>query len=154
MRCLKKLIGFVVLMKKNDTTNQIFSWKKSMYPSTAEYYWNLLKYTIIYFYIGNFHMKPGSRSPGLNFGVFEYHTRSIQNKTHDDIGKFINVTRSFILNTPHKRGMTIQISLMPDRTHSKMCRDFWKKFQYAFLDVPSYILDEKNSRNFFSTFST
>ena len=69
-------------------------------------------------------MKPGSRSPGLNFGVFEYHTRSIQNKTHDDIGKFINVTRSFILNTPHKRGMTIQISLTPNRTHSKMCRDF------------------------------
>ena len=141
MRCLKKLIGFVVLMKKNNTTNQIFSWKKSIYPSTAEHYWIILKYyTIIYFYIGNFHMKPGSRSPGLNFGVFEYHTPSIQNKTHDDIGKFINVTRSFNLNTPHKRGMTIQISLTPNRTHSKMCRDFWKKFQYAFLDVPSYIL--------------
>ena len=39
-------------------------------------------------------MKPGSRSPG--------HTPSIQNKTLDHMGKFINVTRSFILNTPHK----------------------------------------------------
>ena len=43
---------------------------------------------------------PGPCSPGLNFGVFEYHTPSIQNKT--DIGKFINVSRSFILNTPHR----------------------------------------------------
>ena len=76
------------------------------------------------FYISESETLLLAHSPGLNFGVFEYHTPSIQNKTHDDIGKFINVTRSFILNTPHKRGMTIQISLTPNRTHSKMCRNF------------------------------
>ena len=49
-----------------------------------------------------------ARSPGLNFGVFEYHTPkkifiwSIQNKTSDDIGKFMYVSGSFILDTSHK----------------------------------------------------
>ena len=52
-----------------------------------------------------------------------------------------------------KRGMTIQISPAPNRSHSKMCRDFWKNFQYAFLDVSSYILDEKNSKKNFQIFS-
>ena len=71
------------------------------------------------FYISESETLLLARSPGLNFGVFEYHTPknffkwNIQNKTPDDIIKLSNVIRSFILNTPHKNFFGVWYSKTP-----------------------------------------
>ena len=40
----------------------------------------------------------------------------------------------------------------PNRRHSKMCRDFWKNFKHAFLDVPKLYLGWKKFKKFFFKF--
>ena len=44
---------------------------------------------------------------------------------------------------PFKRGMTIQISPAPNRRHSKMCRDFWKKLLICIFGCPKLYLGLK-----------
>ena len=53
-----------------------------------------------------------------------------------------------------KRDMTIQISPAPNRRHSKMYRDFWKKLPICIFGCPKLYLGWKNFKNFFSIFST
>ena len=52
-----------------------------------------------------------------------------------------------------KRGMTIQISPAPNRRHSKMCRDFWKKLPICIFGCPKLYLGwKKLKKNFFKFF--
>ena len=48
-----------------------------------------------------------------------------------------------------KRGMTIQISPAPNRRHSKMCRDFWKKLPICIFGCPKLYLGWKKFKKFF-----